>query len=371
MWRFVLKKRASELVTSIIRRNRPHSARELYERYADALIPVFTIDVDGDEHIGSAFHVGDGVFVTARHVAENATRCFTIVNKRDLEQNNRESLESSGLEGIQQDIALLPHPDATMDVAIFKITALATLPSIPLGSHLDDWILDDDFVLNNVLVLGFPPIPLSDRPVLVAAAGQINAVVGLINVRHVHFIISVTPRGGFSGGVVISEWDFAWGVITTSLISNNKPEELGYLTVLTVEPILECLGAHRLMPKAIGKIWDGLFTSERRYYHVPGTAGARCFVEVDFDGHRARLRFGLHDEGIAKKAIAAVRKLEPHIVFTYSIERYRMHNFVLKNSGIAKEAALEAARDATEEVLRAEGIVEQDRSHKLTLDDGL
>jgi hypothetical protein len=44
-------------------------------------------------------------------------------------------------------------------------------------------------------------------------------------------------RGGFSGGGVLSECDFVLGIVTMSLVRNNAPEELGYLTVLSVEPI--------------------------------------------------------------------------------------------------------------------------------------
>lgn len=149
-----------------------------------------------------------------------------------------------------------------IDVAAFKIAAFAHRPAIPLGGHLDDWIDDTAFVLNEVFVLGYPPVPLSNRPVLVAARGQINSVVNLYNAPHVHFVVSVPPKGGFSGGVVMSEYGFALGVITQSLVKDHAPEELGYLTVLSIKPVLECLEAHKLVETSRGPIDPAIFNKD-------------------------------------------------------------------------------------------------------------
>lgn len=51
-------------------------------------------------------------------------------------------------------------------------------------------------------------------------------------------------RGGFSGGPVISEYGHALGVVTESLVMNGLPSELGFMNVLSVEPIYECIGQH-------------------------------------------------------------------------------------------------------------------------------
>ena len=45
-------------------------ARALFQKYAAALAYIEVKDRHGDFHIGSAFHVGEGVFVTARHVLD-------------------------------------------------------------------------------------------------------------------------------------------------------------------------------------------------------------------------------------------------------------------------------------------------------------
>jgi len=46
--------------------------QETYMRAAGAVAFVTIIDGKGDEGIGSAFHIGQGIFVTARHVIDGA-----------------------------------------------------------------------------------------------------------------------------------------------------------------------------------------------------------------------------------------------------------------------------------------------------------
>ena len=57
-----------------------NTAQELFKRFAGAIAYVAVEGQDGVQGIGSAFHVGEGVFVTARHVVENL---------KILEVNNR------------------------------------------------------------------------------------------------------------------------------------------------------------------------------------------------------------------------------------------------------------------------------------------
>lgn len=204
------------------------TAKQLYAQYGASLVAVISVNAEGDQGIGAAFHVGDGVFVTARHVVEGMASCHVELDSYRLVRLAEDAARAIGY-GDAAPIPITPHahPNPNKDVAVFAIPHLSCLPAIPLGGHLDDWITDHDFVLNEVLVLGFPPIPLSKKIVLVASRAQINAVVDLINVDHVHFIASAMARGGFSGGVVLSEWGVALGVVTSSLLKNGRLKSLG------------------------------------------------------------------------------------------------------------------------------------------------
>jgi hypothetical protein len=299
------------------------SAKALFELYRGSLVAVVTVDLNGDHGIGSAFHVGDGAFVTARHVIADMDSIHVEVelsHLRDAAPNLW--MQSFGNDAYRMPIVGKPHPNPTIDVAVFAIPELAALPAIPLGQHLDDWINDDAFILNEVLVLGFPPIPLAQRNVLVASRAQVSAVVDLINVKHVHFIVSAMARGGFSGGVALSEWGVALGVITASLLKNSAPEELGYLTVLTVEPILECLAEHGLLPRDVAELWDGLFTANIEHFGIAERNYAHSSIKTDRDGHRARISLSTPSLAVAEKAKSAVAALAG---ISYRYERVSDH----------------------------------------------
>lgn len=47
-------------------------ATKLYAANANAMAYVDVKKSNGDRAVGSAFHIGDGVFVTARHVVEDS-----------------------------------------------------------------------------------------------------------------------------------------------------------------------------------------------------------------------------------------------------------------------------------------------------------
>jgi hypothetical protein len=89
--------------------------------------------------------------------------------------------------------------------------------------------------------MGYPPIPLSREPVLVAVQGEVSAIVDKYCGPHPHFVISSIPRGGFSGGPVISEYDFLLGIFVESLMDAEQTVELGFASVLSIEPLLVLL----------------------------------------------------------------------------------------------------------------------------------
>jgi hypothetical protein len=64
----------------------------------------------------------------------------------------------------------------------------------------------------------------------------------------VRFVVSGEPRGGFSGGPVFHEWGFVLGMIIQSLEQKTAINEGGFFTVLSIEPLRECLEAHGLLP---------------------------------------------------------------------------------------------------------------------------
>jgi hypothetical protein len=290
-------------------------AQNLFQRYAPCMAYVAVTDAEGNKSIGSAFHVGDGVFITARHVVEDVVIAevrSTQALRRPLNEVRPEYSDDL-LKDIANTIGQRPtwpafqsplritkgpfiHSGAGIDVAVFATEGLhPETPHVPLGSHLDDWLGPDALVMSEVLVLGYPPIPLTREPHLVAAHAEINALVTLALNSKVHFVVSATPRGGFSGGLALSEYDFALGVISSSLTKNHEAAELGFMAVISVESIYECLAEHKLLPEIQKKGWDDFWNTDSWDYVIEiGHGMAQLVADVSLHDDGKRVYVGLY-----------------------------------------------------------------------------
>jgi S1-C subfamily serine protease len=220
-------------------------SRQLFGRFRSSVLYVATRRQNGEERIGSCFHVGEGVFVTARHVVEG-NRVVEV------------GVDGVALSGSCTVERVCVHPDPSIDVAALVIrTTDALPPTLQLGTHLDKELAsrESDAILQPVVVMGYPPVPFADRPILVAASAEINGVVYRYNGRHPTFIISAMPRGGFSGGPAVLEDGDVLGVITEALLRDDSPPELGFFAVMTVEPIYDCLRQNNILPPGQDPDW--------------------------------------------------------------------------------------------------------------------
>lgn len=214
--------------------------KDLYEKYKSCIVQIIVKSRTGELAIGTGFHIGDGYIVTARHFVENQI-IESITEDRYASQHvtTKKIFYPSNP---KIDLAVL-ETDFSLDYYMDKVRIIENGKSrekvdlIPLGGHLDDWI-GDELVLSSVVVFGYPKIPLSKEPVLVAVQGEINAIVDKYGSPHPYFIISSMAREGFSGGPVISEYDFLLGVFTESLVEGDQPIENGFASVISIEPLL-------------------------------------------------------------------------------------------------------------------------------------
>jgi hypothetical protein len=242
---------------------------------------------DGTRSIGSAFHVGDGVFVTARHVLEKnrvievritepveiSTReYFRDVAKKEVTEEAIRAYDEGLGDPSRAPILWTHHlepleivegpcfPDnPDLDVAAFRVRKVhPAAGAVKLGIHWDDWVDRHLWHLSDAVVLGYPPVPMVNQPVLVAARAEIHTLVVPRHVRFVHFILSAMPRGGFSGGVAIQEDGDALGVITSAFTQDDNPEQLGFFAVLSIEAIVHCLAQNRMFPEFQRKYHESL-----------------------------------------------------------------------------------------------------------------
>lgn len=251
--------------------------RQLYLRYGCCMAYI-AVEKDGNAGIGSAFHVGDGIFVTARHVLDGAAvKEMRLTNaglfyRSDLYPKSPDGSFIVGPDSPRQCVdpnGLLEivggpwfHEDNAVDIAAVRVSGMTPAAhSVMLGGHLDDWVGQGDFELSDALVLGYPPVPFTREPVLIAARCEVNATVDLHvgGKQQLHFLLSAVPRGGFSGGLALSEWGYALGVITQSLLTGPGPAELGYFTATSIEAVYACLDANGVLPARQKDGLDGLW----------------------------------------------------------------------------------------------------------------
>ncbi|MFD5776839.1 trypsin-like peptidase domain-containing protein [Streptomyces fungicidicus] len=250
-------------------------ARRLFEEHSGALAYVEVEGPNGELSIGSAFHVGEGVFVTARHVVEGKRiREVCMTETFDVEPTPEESATvkaftaNGPIHNVNNGLIEIKsgphyHEDSRVDVAVFRAGRIdPRTPVIPLGTHLDEYLGPDSFVLTEAIILGYPPIPMTIAPVLVGARAEINALAPLYDAPHLHFILSATARGGFSGGVVFSEHNYALGLVTRSLLAGNAAVESGFMAVLGVRAIYECLSRNKMLPAVQSDYWDGYWNTD-------------------------------------------------------------------------------------------------------------
>jgi hypothetical protein len=163
------------------------------------------------------------------------------------------------------------------------------------------------------MILGYPPIPHTREPILIAARAEINAQADLHSAPHVHFVLSAMPRGGFSGGLVMLEYEVALGMVTRSLGMDHGMAELGYMTAISVEPIYVCLAEHKLLPDLQAAQWEDFWNKDGVGYVIPTNErnvfdrvaevsvfddGKRRYVEIDCVG----------DPSLLDRAVAEVER---------------------------------------------------------------
>src|SRR4051812_17552722 len=97
-------------------------ARALYEKFGGAIAFVEVVDTSGDLHLGSAFHIGDGLYATARHNTDHdIARVATVAPSTET---LRSALGVSRVDTLHQPgqadevVAVYPHPNENVDVAL-------------------------------------------------------------------------------------------------------------------------------------------------------------------------------------------------------------------------------------------------------------
>ncbi len=223
---------------------------------------------DHGQGMGTGFHIGNGYVITAAHVLEGASRAtlsFHDTIERALPEEPREEHESfeqylkAWRHPEEIDLSQVIYHDGGTDIALFRSAVFAAndvekarTHQMPIPVHLYDRIhlgppmedeISDNLLMLQGVVLGYPSIPFSAEPVLVAHEFRVSAVIERYDTGRPAFILSGLPRGGFSGAPVIAQGGWFLGVITEALYGQTlaDPQAAPYFQTITPDPVLEIL----------------------------------------------------------------------------------------------------------------------------------
>lgn len=112
-----------------------------FRHFASCVVGLVVEDAFGDTHMGTAFHIGDGVLVTARHAVEEMSLVETIC--RPPASMTTRSIDILYPDDKMVDIALLVTDFRIAETnMILGDQAVEAADHIQLGMHLNDWIDD-------------------------------------------------------------------------------------------------------------------------------------------------------------------------------------------------------------------------------------
>ncbi|WP_254618009.1 S1 family peptidase [Vibrio metschnikovii] len=216
--------------------------QRLYHESRGSIAYVTVESSEGLESIGTAFHIGQGYFVTARHVVNN-----NKIREVAITQPHRKIMDHHAppLSEDERPRTLKVYSDPVLaenevdDVAVFRVEQYEGLPSIKLSSIHDMHQSEDLALLLNVLCIGYPPIPLTVHPFQVAVAATVNALINIRGSKHLSYVVSAIARGGFSGGPIISDDGNAIGLVTDSLVRDSNAVETGFMACLSISAAAE------------------------------------------------------------------------------------------------------------------------------------
>jgi hypothetical protein len=225
---------------------------QLFYMLRPAIVALETVDQAGAPGIGTGFHVGDGVVVTARHVVEGM-RSIQLGASSSKGGNIKEIILAANQ---LADVALL-RTDLDFSRYLEKVEIRGMeyqkTDHLQLGVEWDDFA-NESLVLYDVIVMGYPPIPTA-FPTLVAIRAQVNAIIDQYPIGGKNpppsYVLSGIPRGGFSGAPMIVEAgkdSFVLGVVTSALVSNHGAPETGFMAAITIESVLQLLHENGIYP---------------------------------------------------------------------------------------------------------------------------
>lgn len=208
---------------------------EVLEHYKDAVRLIEIIDNATKE-----VYIGTGFAVLYQHQKQ-----YFVTAKHCLPKNSEIRLKiflGFG-DGYSSPDNIYIHDDENVDIAILEFSDKKLLSD-------KFFRLEHPYLLDEILVMGFPPIPGTTDAILVSSTGEVTAKANTYFHRYEQIYVNANIKGGSSGSPIINRYGNVIGVIIESPRDSRNIElqdELRFGTGLTsnlIDEILESVNAN-------------------------------------------------------------------------------------------------------------------------------
>ena len=181
------------------------------------------VKITDNNEIGSGAFIDKNIIITCKHVYESLEEGRILIED-----------EENAIYTIKE---ILRHPDEKVD--LLKIVTNEEFNYHP-------YITSDDVrLIDKVIIFGYPPVPLTSEPFLVANLGEVSSEVDSYLDETDFLILSSITRPGNSGGPVINSYGKLIGIMTQNRQNKISLEDddfdfnkgLGYATALKAKYI--------------------------------------------------------------------------------------------------------------------------------------
>lgn len=190
----------SDLVQTDSHREYLHGMKYVVKRWRPSVFMIYP--KNNSENIGTGFLIDPARIATAQHIPDQLID-FEIAT--------------------EDGIVLPPHrrvlvlPDKGIDVAVIEL-------SQPLSGIKPMRLTEDVGVLDDLVVMGYPAVAMTDGAYLLANKGEITAIVNRYDKNAADLLISSLLRGGYSGGPAVNHRGNVVGVMAENLYRQIEEE---------------------------------------------------------------------------------------------------------------------------------------------------
>ena len=212
--------------------------RNWFER---SIVPIVGINANGDEDIGTAYYIGDNMFVTAAHCI-NGLKTMNLLLDDSCPISLKEVWFANDVDPQLYDVAIIVT-DEEIDIPTLRF--------------------EEAVVLDPVIVMGYPPVPgmfpiqTTETATVGALIPHQKSAIGEVvspSKNYVskldYFIINARVKGGNSGGPVINSWGKVIGTVVETPFDSQggalsgRYDIMGYGLCLPSKYVIQLINDH-------------------------------------------------------------------------------------------------------------------------------